>query len=222
MSLPEARTLIRGATFTLWVIMVTSLCPPQASSDKTNPIPCPEEAVSSVPDVNPDALYPKVDYLLPVSSVRTPTLYIYKNKRRLLVLEKDVLVRNYRIGLGPSPLGDKERSGDGRTPEGEFFVCAKNPSSKYHKSLELNYPGEKHATQALLSGQLSYGEYETILKTHTQNQRPPYATSLGGRICIHGGGAHEDWTKGCIALYNFDMDELFEMVTIGTPVFILP
>lgn len=139
-----------------------------------------------------------------------------------MVLQDDTLIRDYPIGLGPCPVGDKQKRGDGRTPEGEFFVCVKNPRSKYYKSVGLSYPGKKHAAQALSSGLLPYGDYENILEAQTRKRRPPWKTFLGGDICIHGGGAHEDWTRGCVALYNFDMNELFAMVTVGTPVYVLP
>ena len=160
--------------------------------------------------------------MLPVSSVRNPRLYVYKSRRRLLVLQDDILIRDYPIGLGFSAVGDKQKRGDGRTPEGEFFVCAKNPRSRYHKSVGLSYPGEKHAYHALLSGLLPYNGYKTILRAQEEKKRPPWNTPLGGDICIHGGGAHEDWTRGCVSVYNYDMDELFEIVTMGTPVVISP
>ena len=160
--------------------------------------------------------------VFPVSSVRHPRLYIYKSRRRLLVLNGDTLIRDYPIGLGPCPVGDKRERGDGRTPEGEFFVCVKNSRSKYYKSVGINYPAKEHAEQALRAGFLSQQEYETILKAQARGKRPPRGTSLGGDICIHGGGAHKDWTEGCVALYNFDMNELFAIVAVGTPVYILP
>lgn len=170
----------------------------------------------------PGVCYGKVDYLFPVAKVRKPSVCVYKNRRRLLVFEDDILIRDYPIGLGPSPVGDKEERGDGRTPEGEFFVCEKNPRSRYNKSLGLSYPGKSHAREGFLCGLLSYGEYGRIVEAHERRERPPWTTLLGGGICIHGGGAHEDWTEGCVALYNFDMNELFQIVAVGTPVVILP
>lgn len=166
--------------------------------------------------------YRRVNYLFPASVAQKPSLYVYKSKRRLLVLEDDILIRDYPIALGFAPVGNKRMRGDGRTPEGEFFVCLKNPNSKYDKALLLSYPGQEHAREAFLSGLLSYGEYRTIIEAHENREPPPQETFLGGDICIHGGGAHKDWTEGCVALYNFDMNELFEIVTTGTPVFILP
>jgi lipoprotein-anchoring transpeptidase ErfK/SrfK len=222
MKSPAARFGSRGAALILAALLLTFLCPSSSVSGEKNPSPCPNEEGSAVRALNPDPPYRKADYLFPVSSVQNPSLYVYKSRRRLLVLQDDTLIRDYPIGLGPCPVGDKQKRGDGRTPEGEFFVCVKNPRSKYDKSVGLSYPGKKHATQALRSGLLPHGDYETILKAQARKKRPPWTTFLGGDICIHGGGAHEDWTKGCVALYNFDMSELYSIVTEGTPVYILP
>jgi hypothetical protein len=212
----------RAAAVLLGILLLTSFSPLRSEAGKGNPSRVPAEELPAVQTAGPDPPYENVDYLFPVSSVRHPRIYIYKSRRRLLVLEDDILIRDYPIGLGPFPVGDKRERGDGRTPEGEFFVCVKNPRSKYYRSVGLSYPGRRHAEQALRTGLLSYRDYQTILKAQARRQRPPWTTLLGGDICIHGGGAHEDWTKGCVALYDFDMNELFVMVRVGTPVYILP
>jgi len=219
---PATRKVSKGAALILVVLVLALLCPVRSVLGKRIASPCPDEEGSPVRAVLPEPPYREVDYLFPVSSVQSPSLYVYKSRRRLLVVQEHILIRDYPIGLGPCPVGDKRRRGDGRTPEGEFFVCMKNPRSKYHKSLGLSYPGEKHAYEAFVNGLLSYRSYKSILKAQEKKKRPPWNTRLGGDICIHGGGGHEDWTEGCVALYNYDMDELFEIVKIGTPVFISP
>ncbi|HAA05381.1 MAG TPA: hypothetical protein DCZ69_02870 [Syntrophobacteraceae bacterium] len=157
-----------------------------------------------------------------MSHVTYPKIYVYKSKRRLLLVDNDTLVREFRVGLGFSPSGDKKRQGDGRTPEGEFYVCVKNANSAYHKSVGLSYPMPKHAEQALIAGNISQEQFARIVQAIDSKSRPPWDTRLGGQIFIHGGGAQGDWTLGCVALYNSSMDELFEMVRLGTPVSILP
>ncbi len=112
--------------------------------------------------------------------------------------------------------------GDGRTPEGDFFVCVKNPSSKYYKGFGINYPSPKHAEEAYLLGAISDDEYRKILQANERKTLPPDGTRLGGDIFIHGGGAGEDWTLGCVAVSNSDIDELFDVIPVGTPVKILP
>jgi len=164
----------------------------------------------------------RVDYLTPVSKITRPEVYVYKEKRRLYVIQSNVLVRDYPIGLGFSPKGDKQTEGDGKTPEGNFLICVKNPASRFIKSLGLNYPDRKHAERALFAGIITPPEFRGIVSALERTVLPPSNTDLGGQIFIHAGGAHKDWTNGCIALYNRDMDELFSLAGVGTPVSIRP
>lgn len=164
----------------------------------------------------------KVDYLTPLSAINDPKIYVYKEKRRMYVIQSNVLVRDYPIGLGFSPQGDKQRQGDGRTPEGDFLICMKNPTSRFIKSLGLTYPDKKHAQRALFAGTITPLEFQDIVTALERLALPPASTALGGQIFIHAGGAHKDWTNGCVALYNRDMDELFNMANVGTPVSIRP
>lgn len=164
----------------------------------------------------------KVDYLTPLSAIRNPELFVYKEKRRLYVIQSNVLVRDYPIGLGFHPRGDKEREGDGRTPEGDFRICVKNSGSRFIKSLGLSYPDKRHAERAYFAGTITPAEFRNILLSFERRSTPPWSTPLGGRIFIHAGGAHRDWTDGCIALYNSDMEELFKIANIGTPVSVRP
>jgi hypothetical protein len=170
----------------------------------------------------PDLAYIEVNYQYPLAAVCNPQLYVYKSKRRLLLVQDRVLIRDYRIGLGPSPAGDKVFQGDGRTPEGDFYVCVKNPTSNFYKSLGLSYPEKRHAERALVAGNISADEFAKIVQAVNNRNRPPWDTVLGGAIFLHGGGAFGDWTKGCVALNNSDIDELFKIVNVGTPVHILP
>lgn len=170
----------------------------------------------------PDLPYCKIDYDYPVSSIDHAKIYVYKSDRRLLVIQDGILVRDYLVGLGPQPSGDKFFMGDGKTPEGNFFICVKNPASKFYKSLGLNYPSPRHADQALSTGKISLEEYRCILRANEIKCLPPTNTTLGGSIFIHGGGGHKDWTLGCIAVSDSAMDELFQIVSVGTPVEVLP
>ncbi len=173
-------------------------------------------------DVGQEKIAMKVDYLTPVRAIQNPEIFVYKEKRRLFVMQSDVLVRDYPIGLGFHPTGDKEKEGDGRTPEGKFLVCVKKPNSRFIKSLGLNYPDKKHAERAFFAGIITPIEFRDILLAFENKTTPPWNTVLGGQIFIHAGGAHKDWTEGCIALYNSDMEELFQIASLGTPVSIRP
>ncbi|MGV8073990.1 MAG: murein L,D-transpeptidase family protein [Syntrophobacteraceae bacterium] len=164
----------------------------------------------------------KVNYLTPLSAIKDPKIFVYKGKRRLYVIDSNVLARDYPIGLGSQPRGDKEREGDGRTPEGEFLISVKNPEGKFVRSLGLSYPDKKHAEKAFFTGAITPSEFKDILLAYEKRSAPPLTTSLGGQILIHAGGAHGDWTDGCIALYDSDMEELFKIAAVGTPVTVRP
>jgi L,D-peptidoglycan transpeptidase YkuD (ErfK/YbiS/YcfS/YnhG family) len=173
-------------------------------------------------DSSQDKVALKVDYLTPVRAIQNPEIFVYKEKRRLYVIQSNVLVRDYPVGLGFHPTGDKEKEGDGRTPEGKFFVCVKKPNSRFQKSLGLSYPDKKHAERAFFAGIITPIEFRDILLAFENKTTPPWNTTLGGQIYIHAGGAHKDWTEGCVALYNSDMEELFQIASMGTPVSIRP
>jgi len=176
------------------------------------PVPAPE---SELP-------YSSVDLDFPLSSITSPKIYILKADRRLWVIQDSILVRDYHVALGFNPTGDKYFKGDGRTPEGEFLICSKNSSSQYYKSLGINYPSLRNCENALSAGMISFNEYCSIKQANDAMRMPPSNTALGGQVMIHGGGCNEDWTLGCIALNNRAIDELFSVVQIGTPVYILP
>ena len=121
----------------------------------------------------------------------------------MLLLSGESVVRSYRVALGRDPLGHKQQEGDGRTPEGTYTIDRRNPKSKYHLSLRISYPNEADRARAESAG-----------------------VSPGGDIMIHGlkpGVPHpEDWTQGCIAVTNAEMEEVWEMVADGTAVEINP
>ncbi|HKQ05486.1 MAG TPA: L,D-transpeptidase family protein [Blastocatellia bacterium] len=151
-----------------------------------------------------------------------PHILVKKGERRLLLFDGDRQLRVYRIGLGFTPTGDKVRQGDGRTPEGSFYVCVKNEASKFYRSLGLSYPDKTHAARGLRDGLIDRAQHDEIVSALDRRQRPPWNTRLGGEIFIHGNGSSNDWTWGCVALDDVDMKELFEAVPKGVAVVIEP
>ena len=151
-----------------------------------------------------------------------PKLVVSKRARRLELYSGGRRLRVYRVVLGGDPANDKERQGDSRTPEGEYYVCVKNEQSQFYRSLGLNYPNRKDAERGLRDGLITRAEYDRIISALKRKRPPPWDTALGGEIYIHGGGTADDWTAGCVALDNPDMQELFDSVPIGTPVRIEP
>lgn len=151
-----------------------------------------------------------------------PRLVIKKKERRLEVFDGEKHVKTYTIVLGFAPLGDKRREGDGKTPEGEFYIFTKNPESKFSLSLGVSYPNMDAAARGLKKKLISEEEYNAIVKAAREKQMPPQNTALGGEIYIHGGGTLDDWTDGCVALKNEEIKELFVAIPVGTIVNIEP
>jgi murein L,D-transpeptidase YafK len=150
----------------------------------------------------------------------SPRIVVSKSKRRLDLYADGRVVRTYRVALGKNALDDKERQGDYRTPEGEFYVCVKNAASKFYLSLGLSYPNREDAERGLRDHLITRAERDRIIRAIEQGARPPWDTALGGEIFIHGGGSGSDWTWGCVALDDADVKELFDAVPKGTKVVI--
>jgi murein L,D-transpeptidase YafK len=137
------------------------------------------------------------------------SIVVDKSDRRLTLLYQGQAVRTYRIALGKNPIGDKQRRGDRRTPEGLYYILGRNPQSKYHRSLRISYPDDSDRRTAAQRG-----------------------VSAGGDIMIHGlpkafatvGALHrqQDWTEGCIAVTNDEIEEIWRAVPDGARILIKP
>ncbi|MBK9164302.1 MAG: L,D-transpeptidase [Acidobacteria bacterium] len=155
-------------------------------------------------------------------AMEAPWIVIEKAKRKLAVFDGELLIAEFGIGLGLAPDGDKAIEGDGRTPEGDFYVFTKNPESRFFLSLGISYPSREDAERGFAEGLISEEEHRAIADATDEKRMPPQKTKLGGEIYIHGGGEKSDWTEGCIALKNNEMQALFDAIPIGTPVTIKP
>ena len=149
-----------------------------------------------------------------------PKIVVKKGARRLTLYAGGAAVREYPVALGFSPEGDKVRQGDGRTPEGTFYVCVKNAKSAFYLSLGLSYPNAEAAERGLRDKLITRRQYERIVGAIKNKRTPPWDTRLGGEIFIHGSGSTGDWTWGCVALDNENIKELFDAVPMGTTVVI--
>ena len=147
-----------------------------------------------------------------------PRVLIRKGERTLSLYSGDTLVKRYPVALGRAPAGDKEREGDGRTPEGEFYVCTRLERSRFHRFLGISYPAPEDAHRGLEARLVTRAERDAILAAHRRRRKPSWDTRLGGAVGIHGGGTTFDWTLGCIALENDAVEELFAVLPHGTPV----
>jgi L,D-peptidoglycan transpeptidase YkuD (ErfK/YbiS/YcfS/YnhG family) len=132
-------------------------------------------------------------------------IVVSKIDRSLTIYKHGIPSKTYEIGIGRNGLADKLLAGDGATPEGSYRVIKKLARSRYHKALLLNYPND--------------GDRREFRRLKKMGLIPKRA-GIGGLIEIHGGGK-EGMTYGCVSLENRHMDELFELVPLGTPVAIV-
>ena len=128
---------------------------------------------------------------------------VFKENRRMYLMHHDAVLKAYKVDLGFAPTGDKKVSGDGRTPEGAYRIDKRNPDSAFHLSIGLDYPNDFDRAEAALLG-----------------------LSPGGDIFIHGEPrkfrSQADWTAGCIAISNAEIEDVYAMVRDGTPIVITP
>lgn len=140
-----------------------------------------------------------------------------------LLLPREGALACVDVALGAAPVGDKERQGDERTPEGTFRITHRNPASAFHLSLGLSYPDKAHADAGLARGLIDAATHARVLAADKPGKMPLRSTRLGGDIYLHGGGAEpKDWTDGCVAMSDADIEWLYALAGPGTEVLILP
>jgi len=130
---------------------------------------------------------------------------VYKSERRMHLLSGTRVLKSYDFGMGNAPVGHKQFEGDGKTPEGLYYIDRFNPRSRYHLSVGISYPNERDRAYAAQFGR-----------------------SAGGDIMFHGRGpegnvvapAKWDWTAGCIAMTDSEIEDVYAMLKIGVPVWI--
>jgi hypothetical protein len=127
------------------------------------------------------------------------SVVVRKGKRELIVRVQGREIFRARVGLGGAPTGHKEREGDRRTPEGEYYICTRNPRSAFHLFLGLSYPGIPDADRGLAQGMITPEQHREIVRAVREGRAPPWDTPLGGAVGIHGSGASWDWTLGWAA-----------------------
>lgn len=138
------------------------------------------------------------------------SIQVHKADRKMYLVHNEKIIEGYNIHLGGQPVGKKEFEGDGKTPEGVYYISHKNPNSTYHLSLGVSYPNSEDRAHAAAAGK-----------------------APGGDIFIHGGPARkakgkarrvarEDWTAGCIAVSDKEIERVYSMIRPNTPILILP
>jgi L,D-transpeptidase catalytic domain len=189
----------------LAVLTVCMLCAPGARGSDLLPQKTDRVSLSTAPPLTRLPSATASDALLPLAD----HLVLRKAERRLYLMHGESVLRTYHVALGLNPMGQKERSGDYRTPEGRYFLARRNPRSEYFLSIQVSYPNDADLKRA---------------RRHRWD--------AGGSIMIHGLPnelrrspeyyERTDWTDGCIALSNSDMIEIWLMVPDHVPIDILP
>ena len=171
-----------------------------------------------LPTTASDVVFPTALTSAQIQSIRQNTpidiIHVYKSQRYLVLQHQNKIIRRYPIRLGFSPIGHKVQEGDGKTPEGRYVIDWRNRQSSFYKSLHVSYPNAKDHQNAQQLG-----------------------VSTGGDIMIHGSATtkqvkalpnlmryfpQKDWTWGCIAVRNIDMDEIWQLVNNSTVIEIHP
>ena len=143
------------------------------------------------------------------SVIKADQVIVVKSQHTLTLLSQGKVLRTYKVALGGAPIGAKAQQGDHKTPEGHYILDRRNAKSQFYKSIHVSYPNEEDKQRAARIG-----------------------VSPGGDIMIHGlpngfgwlGESHRalDWTDGCIAVTDLEMDEVWDLVPDGTPIEIRP
>lgn len=141
--------------------------------------------------------------------VRPDRIVVVKSQRQMALMRGDTVIRTYRVALGRYPQGHKTEQGDSRTPEGSYVIDGRIVDSSFYRAIHISYPNDRDRTLAAARG-----------------------VDPGGQIMIHGlpnrwsagqvGHPTLDWTQGCIAVTNREMDEIWRLVQIGTQIEIYP
>lgn len=162
-----------------------------------------------------------------VNAAEVAKVRVYKAERKLTLLDaNNNEIKTYSMMLGRSPIGHKVRANDNKTPEGAYLLDWKNPNSKYNKAIHVNYPNAKDIKRAKELGVNPGGEIMIHGLPNKFGDIMDFLESVGLaglaedvlRVAI----LKFDWTRGCIAVMDSDMEEIYKLVKVPTPIFIYP
>lgn len=165
-----------------------------------------------------------------ITAQQDMVVVVEKSLNKMTVFYQGKPLKSFLCVSGVNSQGDKQRQGDNRTPEGQFFITDKERlnDDPYlgRKWMGISYPDDVHAQKALENKLISVNQYQEIIAANEEKVQPPQNTPLGGWVGIHGG--REDltqqginWTEGCLAMQDKDLEELYGLVQYGTPIIIV-
>lgn len=168
------------------------------------------------------------DPIVPDNQILALNILVNKTERTLSLIRNDQLIKTYQIDIGDAGLGDKERQGDHKTPEGEFYITERSilePRDEFlgTRWFRLSYPNIEDAERGLATGLINQATHDQIIDAIARGVTPPQYTALGGGVGIHGGTTEafgSDWTFGCVGMNDSDIEEFFDDVPVGTKVLI--
>jgi murein L,D-transpeptidase YafK len=199
-----------------WLALALLACPRPPAPPPAEPPPAPAPAETlPAPAATP--------------CLRIARLVAHKAERRLEIQCEGGFGFSVPAAFGRGGADAKRSAGDQRTPEGEYRISGPPRASRFHRFLPIDYPSPADAEAALAEERVSPAEHARIVEAHGRGAPPPQDTALGGELGLHGEGARWrgetqalDWTNGCIALSDRDIEFVAERVVEGTPVTILP
>ena len=163
-----------------------------------------------------------------INELQNVHLIIDRSNFTLELYSDSLLVKKYKAIFGKNRNKIKTSEFDYVTPIGEYRICRIDTNVQYHKFLQINYPNPRDAAEAYKDGYINKKEHDLIIASYTNNEIPNENTPLGANIGIHGTGKYNfifknlpfifNWTNGSIAISNENIDELYKVVKIGTPV----
>lgn len=168
---------------------------------------------------------------IPVLASDDIELLVLRSQHELVVKQNGMTLRTFKVAFGSGGKKAKLREGDHTTPKGKYKINRVRDSNRFHLFIQLNYPNMNDAKRALKNHSISRQQYRDILDAHNTGQLPPQNTALGGAIGLHGIGLetkdkieiHQvaDWTQGCIAMRNNEIEELSRYIGVGTAITII-
>lgn len=209
---------------------------PIVKQEQINPAPAPDAPVSpkaeSAPPTAPsNQNYQSFGEILRARGIpgdASLSIVVEKRLHRLSLYYNNLKLKSYHVEMGDNGLGDKEVSGDHKTPEGVFYITERleyNPADHFlgNRWMRLSYPNIEDAERGLTQGIIDRGTYQMIVQANRTGETPPQRTALGGGVGIHGGSTRKfgpNWTWGCVGLTNADVSDFYDYIKVGTPVVI--
>ncbi len=167
---------------------------------------------------------------MPFAQASEYQILISKKNKELILEKAGEVVKKYHIASGKGGKGTKRRQGDSKTPLGVYRISKFKESSRFHYFIQLDYPNLIDAWYGYKNKTIDSKDFKRIASAYKKREAPPQDTKLGGFIGIHGLGVENEekltihqeinWTEGCIALTNAEINDLRKFIGVGTPVII--